>query len=386
MQVIDVPLDDKTLARYTERVLKNNGLVPQKGDEAAARATDIPIPSKPGVASHQIKHVVFITKENLTHDLVLGDILQTRAGRWSTATPAWRSAPTPAPTTTSWPCSSPSATTSTSSRRSRRTATAGWSTTPPPSSRRPTGRPRTAASGATRATTSRSSRTGSAASGFTDANGSPDPHDYPQHGSLFMHLHRNGKSFINFGEGYEFAIVDEDARHRADRHPQHVNVPMEKVLRDNTDHLFPQYNTTIPDAPLPEDPDRFSRFGRFAQVFKAQLREGRRVPPAGLHIHPLSERPRRRGQRHQRPGRPALGLQALRAGQRRRPGADGRAHLQEPLLERHGHLRDRGRHPERAGPRRRLPHRCSWPSVPGSSGSTSAGPTPAWPASSRPST
>jgi hypothetical protein len=43
---------------------------------------------------------------------------------------------------------------------------------------------------------------------------------------------------------------------------------MEKVVRDNTDHLFPSFNTHIPDAPLPEDPDRFSRFGRFRQVFE----------------------------------------------------------------------------------------------------------------------
>ena len=31
---------------------------------------------------------------------------------------------------------------------------------------------------------------------------------------------------------------------------------MLKVLRDRTDHLFPQFNTAIPDSPLPEDPDR----------------------------------------------------------------------------------------------------------------------------------
>src|SRR6266542_1974103 len=44
---------------------------------------------------------------------------------------------------------------------------------------------------------------------------------------------------------------------------------MEKVLRENSDHLFPEYNPAIPDAPLPEDPTRFSRFGRFKQVFES---------------------------------------------------------------------------------------------------------------------
>jgi len=33
-----------------------------------------------GVASNQIKHVVFINKENATHDIILGDITQTRKG------------------------------------------------------------------------------------------------------------------------------------------------------------------------------------------------------------------------------------------------------------------------------------------------------------------
>ena len=45
---------------------------------------------------------------------------------------------------------------------------------------------------------------------------------------------------------------------------------MEKVVRDNSDHMFPTYNTKIPDAPLPEDPTRFNRFGRFKQAFESQ--------------------------------------------------------------------------------------------------------------------
>jgi hypothetical protein len=57
---------------------------------------------------------------------------------------------------------------------------------------------------------------------------------------------------------------------------QHANVPMEKVVRDNSDHLYPTYNTHIPDAPLPEDPTRFNRFGRFQQVFESQYVDRKR--------------------------------------------------------------------------------------------------------------
>jgi hypothetical protein len=44
---------------------------------------------------------------------------------------------------------------------------------------------------------------------------------------------------------------------------------MEKIVRDNSDQAFPEFNTHIPDGPLAEDPTRFSRFGRFKQVFEA---------------------------------------------------------------------------------------------------------------------
>jgi hypothetical protein len=40
--------------------------------------------------------------------------------------------------------------------------------------------------------------------------------------------------------------------------------------------MYPTYNTHIPDAPLPEDPTRFSRFGRFQQVFESRYVDRRR--------------------------------------------------------------------------------------------------------------
>src|SRR5262249_51020116 len=68
---------------------------------------------------------------------------------------------------------------------------------------------------------------------------------------------------------YEFAQVDEDFGTDPTGIREHVNVPMEAALRNNADHLYPNYNTSIPDAPLAEDPTRFSRFGRFKQVFES---------------------------------------------------------------------------------------------------------------------
>ena len=112
--------------------------------------------------------------------------------------------------------------------------------------------------------------------GFTDANASPEPNDYNEHGGIYAHLDRYGRSFVNFGNGFEFAIIDEPGGAEPTGAREHVNVPMEKVVRDNSDHLYPTYNTHIPDAPLPEDPTRFSRFGRFKQVFESQYVDRRR--------------------------------------------------------------------------------------------------------------
>ena len=76
--------------------------------------------------------------------------------------------------------------------------------------------------------------------GFTDANPSPDPQDYNQHGGIYLHLARNGKDFVNFANGYEFAIVDESNATEPTGSRQRVNVPMEKIVRDNSDHFFPE--------------------------------------------------------------------------------------------------------------------------------------------------
>src|SRR5262249_48032324 len=75
------------LDAFTARVYANNGFVAsQRGDDddddqgfGRGQAAN-PIPSQAGKASGQIKHIVFINKENATHDLLLGDITQTRRG------------------------------------------------------------------------------------------------------------------------------------------------------------------------------------------------------------------------------------------------------------------------------------------------------------------
>ena len=64
---------------------------------------------------------------------------------------------------------------------------------------------------------------------------------------MWEHLARNNIRFRNYGEGFEFPGVEEDE----DEHPtgarEVVNMPMPKVLYDNTCREFPIFNMNIPD-------------------------------------------------------------------------------------------------------------------------------------------
>ncbi len=79
------------------------------------------------------------------------------------------------------------------------------------------------------------------------SNGSLIPEDYPEAGAMWEHLARKGIRFRNYGEGFEFPGVIEDE----DEHPtgarEVVNIPMPKVLYDNTCREFPIFNMNIPD-------------------------------------------------------------------------------------------------------------------------------------------
>jgi YVTN family beta-propeller protein len=266
MHVIPVPTRADELAEETEQVLRNNGFL---GAPEVDHDDDGPIPSRVGEASRQIKHVIFINKENATHDLLLGDITATRKGVAVDGDPDFSLGPIASPNHHELALRfafsdnfylEPTVS-SDGHRWLTNTYTAELEETHWPASyggkKNDSGdNPEIIANYPGRV-------------GFTDANSSPEPNDLNEHGGIYAHLVRHGLDFVNFGNGYEFALVDEDRQTEPTGIREHANVPMEKIVRDRTDHLYPEFNTTIPDAPLPENPDRFSRFGRFKQVFES---------------------------------------------------------------------------------------------------------------------
>jgi YVTN family beta-propeller protein len=79
------------------------------------------------------------------------------------------------------------------------------------------------------------------------SNGSIAPEDYPEAGAMWEHLASHGVPFRNYGEGFEFAGVGEDADEWKTGAREVVNIPMSKVLFDNTCREFPIFNMNIPD-------------------------------------------------------------------------------------------------------------------------------------------
>lgn len=84
--------------------------------------------------------------------------------------------------------------------------------------------------------------------GMTGAAGAIFPETYNQNGSMWEHLHRNGKEFYNFGFGVEFdagSFSDSTFKYGGVRYL--VNYPLPGPLYDRTSRLFPTFNMAIPD-------------------------------------------------------------------------------------------------------------------------------------------
>ncbi len=79
------------------------------------------------------------------------------------------------------------------------------------------------------------------------SNGSMSPEDYPEAGSMWEQLERGGVKFRNYGEGFEFAGVEEDEKEEQTGAREVINMPMPKSLYNNTSRDFPIFNMNIPD-------------------------------------------------------------------------------------------------------------------------------------------
>lgn len=264
--LIDTPAD---LAPLTERVLAANGIV-NRAAERAAMSSPV-IPAIPGRASREIKYVVFITKENHTFDTVFDRIPGARHDpsllRWGlhqtikadgqptledvgvmvnhnalarafTVSDNFYMEPEASGVGHRWLVGVQP------NNLMQMTYSLGWSF--------------------------KKDSTAPGRRYSMGSNGSLIPEDYPEAGSMWEHLGRHKIRFRNYGEGFEFPGVLEDA----DEHPtgarEVVNIPMPKVLFDNTAFGYPIYNMNIPD--------QYRAHWFMQDVEKNFLRGGKKLP------------------------------------------------------------------------------------------------------------
>ena len=245
VSVLEVPSDTE-LKTMTDDVLAYNGMVDRQADRE--KMSSPVIPTEPGQVSKEIKYVVFITKENHTYDTIFDRIpgakddpnllrwglQQTIEGkgqpkleavgvmmnhnalaRQFTVSDNFYMEPEASGVGHRWLVGVQP------NNLMQMTYSVGWSFK------------------------KYSSAPGRRYS--MGSNGSLIPEDYPEAGSMWEHLARQGICFRNYGEGFEFPGVEE----QGDEHPtgarEVVNIPMSKVLYDNTCREFPIFNMNIPD-------------------------------------------------------------------------------------------------------------------------------------------
>jgi YVTN family beta-propeller protein len=266
--ILDNPSSGE-LSEMTKRVLENNGIVNRSADRAAMSSPLIP--AVPGRASQEIKYVVFITKENHTYDTIFDHIPGARDEpsllRWGlhqtikedgqptledagvmvnhnslarsfTVSDNFYMEPEASGVGHRWLVGVQP------NNLMQMTYSVGWEF--------------------------KKDSTAPGRRYSMGSNGSLIPEDYPEAGSMWEHLARNRIRFRNYGEGFEFPGVSEDE----DEHPtgarEVVNIPMPKVLFDNTDFGFPIFNMNIPD--------QYRAHWFMQDVEKEFLRGGKKFP------------------------------------------------------------------------------------------------------------
>jgi YVTN family beta-propeller protein len=245
LSVLDVP-SDRELAMLTANVLADNGIVDRRADQVSMSSPVVP--TVPGKTSKEIKYVVFIAKENHTFDTIFDRIPGTKHDpsllRWGlhqtirqkgqpvlrdvavmvnhnalarqfTLSDNFYMEPEASGVGHRWLVGVQP------NNLMQMTYSVGWSF-----------KKESAAPGRRYA---------------MGSNGSMVPEDYPEAGSMWEHLARNEIRFRNYGEGFEFPGVEEAEEMHPTGGREVVNIPMPKVLFDNTCREFPIFNMNIPD-------------------------------------------------------------------------------------------------------------------------------------------
>jgi len=273
VSILPAPSDTE-LAQLTRQVLENNGLV-NRYAEARSRPPSA-IPRGTGRPSGQIRYVVFITKENRTYDEVFGALPGGRGVPEMARFGAPRrvgehenvvAMPNHLRLALSFVVCDNFYMNSDHSADGHR-----WLVGVPPNVWVETNV--SASYGGRR--DFRLNTTAPGRRAIFESNSSVMPEDYWEDGAIWEHLHRHGIAFRNYGEGFEFAGVDEGPGLKPTGARETVNIPMPKVLFDNTCREYPNFNMNIPDQ---------YRADQFLKEFNAKFAHDPQAMPRYIYIH-----------------------------------------------------------------------------------------------------
>ena len=242
-QKVSMPSDEE-LAKYTKLSIDNTFIESEIVDDGKN-----PLPPLPGLRQSQIKHVVYITKENRTYDEVFGqlkgaagDSTLARYGINNTYTlpdslkklfPNLRIAPNHIKAAKQFSFSDNYYCDSDASIHGHH-----WLVGVIPNEWVESN-----------ASTSKTAMPFSKAEGrrFPKTIGSVDPEDYAEIGGLWEALERQNIEFYNFGQANESGHEREEWYDTNTGAAHGVMIPMQNALFTRTSHNYAGYNTSIPD-------------------------------------------------------------------------------------------------------------------------------------------
>jgi hypothetical protein len=294
VSIVRIP-SDKQLANETAQTIRNNGFEPRL--EALSPGV---IPTEFGKPSEQIKYVVFITKENRTHDQVFGDITQDSTGRKLRVEPSLalygeranvfdrqnkvalrevKITPNHHALARRFAFSDNFYLDADVSADGHR-----WLVGVYPNAWVETSL--AAAYGGHRDFRPTNESPGRLT--FTGSASSIHPEDYLESGSVWEHLHRLKISFRNYGEGFELGGIKAEAEYEPTGARLPVNYPIPQPLFENTARDFPTFNMYISDQ---------YRCQQFEKDFTARFIDGREELPRFVNIYlPIDHTSRERPQ------------------------------------------------------------------------------------------
>lgn len=286
VSVLDIPTDAELL-NETQQVIANNF----KFSEEPKSTSNHPIPSKYLQKSNQIKHIVFISKENRTYDEVFGQLpngdgdaslarfgvgVEVANRKRTSVIPKADVMPNHIALAKRFAISDNFNCDSDVSADGHR-----WLVNTYPNEWCET---EVAASyGGKHSQKDSSTAPGNLA--IYGSAGSIYPEDYNEAGSMWEHLERNKIDFFNFGFGVEMAGAYSDSTMKYIGELYTVNYPLPAPLYDKSSRTFPTYNMAIPDQ---------FRTDLFIKEFNERWGNGGLPPVLTLMLpndHGSSERP-----------------------------------------------------------------------------------------------